>query len=105
MSEENSTQNEVVVRSGRKIAVGSDSWDIRENDEPVKFTDLITEARQFNGVVYLSFGAGVLDANNNGICDVASRLRMSLGTAQFLHNILGDIISDALKPTDMSKAN
>jgi hypothetical protein len=105
MSNDETASNEVIIRSGRKIAVGSEWWEIRDSGEPVKFTDMITEARHINGVVYLSFGAGIVDANNEGICDLVSRLRMNLGSAQFLHNLLGNMISNALKPTDASKAN
>lgn len=99
------SDNEVIIKSGREIAVGAERWEIRDAGGPVEFVDMITEARHINGVVYLSFGAGIVDANNEGICQVTSRLRLSLGTAQFLHSLLGGMISDALKPIDQSKAN
>ena len=106
MSNETSTQNEVVIRSGRKIAMGDQWWEIRDNGEPIKFTDYLTEARVVNGTFYLSFGACFVDANNQGIVDITSRLRMDLGTAQALHNMLGQMINNTLtKPADMSKAN
>lgn len=97
--------NEVVVRSGRKIAIGSDWWEIRDTGAPVHHVDILTEARNINGCIYLSFASGVIDANNEGFAQVASRLRMNFGVAQMLHNMLGDMIKDALTPPDPSKAN
>ncbi|RVO08203.1 hypothetical protein [Sinorhizobium meliloti] len=102
---ENETANEVVVKSGRRIAVGDEWWTVRKDDAACQFIDFLTEARQFNGTVYLSLASGILDANNEPIVDVVSRLRMNLGTAQVLHNLLGQIIGDALRPTGSSKAN
>ncbi|EXL09723.1 hypothetical protein BG36_20960 [Aquamicrobium defluvii] len=67
--------------------------------------DLLMEARQHMGVIALAFGSVVWDANNEPMAQVASRLRMDLGTAQNLHKLLGDMISDALKPADKSQAN
>ncbi|RVP96980.1 hypothetical protein [Sinorhizobium meliloti] len=99
------SQNDVVIRSGRKIAVGDQWWEIRDNGEPIKYTDYITEARLVHGTIYLSFGACFMDANNEGIVDIAARLRMDLAAAQSLHNMLGQMISNALTPTDTSKAN
>jgi hypothetical protein len=37
--------------------------------------------------------------------DIASRLRMDLMTAQAVHSMLGQMISSALTPPDISKAN
>lgn len=97
--------DEVVVKSGRFLPVGDSRWEIADRGGPVGFVDLVTEARQANGIVYLSFAAGVVDAANEPYADVFSRIRMHLGTAQFLHKMLGDMIDDALKPVDQSKAN
>ncbi|HEV7253859.1 MAG TPA: hypothetical protein VGN97_12305 [Mesorhizobium sp.] len=98
--------DEVVVSSGQVLSIGTDEWEIvGDTDLPVQFVDLITEARHLNGVVYLSFASGVVDANNTGRAHMACRLRMSLGTAQGLHHLLGDMISTALKPIDPSTTN
>jgi hypothetical protein len=99
------SENEVVVKSGRKIAVGSDYWDLRDDGTPVRYVDFITELRQHNSVVYLSIGSAVIDANNTPFVDIACRMRMDLGTAQNLHSLLGTMISDMLKPADQSKTN
>ncbi|WP_025661535.1 hypothetical protein [Rhizobium sp. IBUN] len=105
MSDEDFKRNELVVRSGQRIAVGDKWLDIRDNGGPVSFVDIITEARHNTGVVCLAFGSAIVDGNNSGICDIASRLRMNMSTAQLLHRLLGDMIADALKPADLSKAN
>lgn len=97
--------DEIVIKSGNQIAIGEKFWEIRDAGTRVEYVDILTEARNNNGVVYLSFGAGILDANNDGIVNISARLRMHLGSAQFLHKMLGDIISDALKPIDKSQAN
>lgn len=98
-------ENEVVISTGKKIAVGSDWWELVDDTTAVEYVDFITEARQFNGVIHLALGAGVVDAENMGVVHVTQRLRMSLTTAQILHNLLGGMISDALKPIDKSQAN
>ena len=96
---------EVVVRTGHKIAVGDRFLELRDKGARVEFVDTITEARHGSGVIAVSFGASVQEANNDGFVDVSCRLRMHLGTAQMLHKLLGDMISDALKPVDKSQAN
>lgn len=101
---EQSKQNDLANRSGKRTAVGSKWWEIRDNGEAIKFCDLITEARHSNGVVYLSLGSGIMDANNEGVCDIAVRLRMNFATAEALHSLLGEMIADVLKPTDKSQA-
>lgn len=102
---DNKPTNEVVLSSGRKIAVGDEWWSVRKDDVPCQFVDFLAEARHYNGIVYLSLASGILDANNEPIMDIVSRMRMSLGTAQVIHNLLGQMINDALKPADISKAN
>jgi hypothetical protein len=97
--------DEVVISSGRKLALGDKFLEIRDDGRPVHFVDLLMEARQHMGVVAVAFGSMVLDANNEPIAQVASRLRMDLGTAQNLHKLLGDMIAAALKPSDKSQAN
>jgi hypothetical protein len=99
------SDNEVFVRTGGKIAIGSEFWDIRDGGHPVMFTDVITEARHGNGVVSLSFGAGVIDANGKPFVDITHRMRMSLASAQFLRNLLDGMIKEALTPVDKSQAN
>ncbi len=97
--------NEIVLTSGKKIAVGSEWWTLENTDVAVDYVDLITEARQFNGIIHLSLGAGVRDANNAGVVRVSTRFRMNLLVAQGLHSLLGSMISDALKPVDKSQTN
>jgi len=105
MTSPTSGNNEVIVRSGRNIAMGDQWWEIRDSGEPIKFTDILTEARHVGGAVYLSFGACFIDANNQGMVDITSRIRLELGFAQALHSMLGQMISSALAPPDLSKAN
>lgn len=97
--------DEVVIKSGRVFVTGSEKWEIRDAGSPVAYVDLLTEARCVAGVVYLAFGSSVLDANSDGVVQVESRVRMHLGTAQFVHKMLGDMITDALKPVDKSQQN
>ena len=96
---------DVVQRSGRQLAVGSDWWEIRDPGVPVQFVDILTEGRHMNGVVHLAFASAIVDANNAGIASIAARLRMDLSAAQHLRNMLNGIIEDALKPKDQSKTN
>lgn len=99
------SENEVVIKSGRKVAVGSEWWELRDANVPVHYIDMITEARGHNGVVYLSLGSAIIDANNTPIVDMATRVRMDLGTAQNLHQILGGLIRNMTSPVDKSAAN
>ncbi len=99
------SDNEVFVRTGGQIAIGSEFWDIRDSGVPVVFTDIITEARHGNGVVCFSFGAGIQDANGKPFVDITHRMRMSLSTAQFLRTLLDGMIKEALTPVDKSQAN
>lgn len=105
MVDDNSGANEVVISTGRKIALGADWWEVRDQPGAVNYVDVISEARQFNGIIHLSLGVGIVDANNSGVVDITSRLRMNLVFAQSLHGLLGDMIADALKPVDKSSAN
>lgn len=97
--------NEVVIRSGRKLAVGADWWEIRDDGVPVTYIDMLTELRNHNSVVYLSLGQAIIDANNEPIVQVAARHRIDLGTAQTLHRLLGEMINEMTKPVDKSQAN
>ncbi|MDP9813860.1 hypothetical protein J2W42_006736 [Rhizobium tibeticum] len=99
------SENEVVVRSGRKIAVGSEYWEIRDGGAPVEYVDIITELRHHNGVVYVSLGSAIVDANNFPLVAIAGRYRMDIGTAQSLHTLLGDLLAGMLKPVDQPKAH
>src|SRR5690606_23127583 len=99
------SDNEVVVKSGRKIAMGADWWEIRDNGEPVRYVDVLTEARHYNGVLYLTLGSAFIDANNAGIVDIAARLRMDIGMAQNLQSMLKKMIDEVLTPVDKGKAN
>lgn len=96
----------VTLTTGRTISLGEEKWDIRDAGVPVSFADIITEARQINGVVYISLASGIADEGNKGVADITHRIRLSLGSAQFLHNVLGDLIKQSLAPPiDPSKAN
>ena len=97
--------DDVSVKPERRIAIADEWWTLRDSEAPAVFSDYITEARHWHGNVYLSFGSGVIDANNEPVIDIVSRLRMNLGTAQVLHQLLGQMIDDALKPVDKSTAN
>lgn len=97
--------DEVVISSGRKLAFGDKFLEIRDDGRPAHFVEILMEARQHMGVVSLAFGSMIWDANNEPVAQVASRLRMDLATAQNLHKLLGDMITDALKPADKSQAN
>ncbi|NRP74890.1 hypothetical protein ILFOPFJJ_05813 [Ensifer psoraleae] len=103
MDDEN--RNEVVVRSGRTLQMGTESWEIRDNGTPVQYVDLITEAREVNKVFYVSFASAIIDGQNPGIASIATRLRIDIGTAQYLHDLLEKLIQNALMPTDITKAN
>jgi hypothetical protein len=104
MSEKSDTR--VPITSGRQIGIGDDNFDIRDSGVPVTFADIVVEARQLNGLVYLSLAAGITDGKDPAIADVTNRMRMSLSTAQFVHNVLGTFIKEALTPpVDLSKAN
>ena len=94
-----------VTTAGQKIAIGREWWGLQDNSKSIDYVDFVTEARQFNGVIHLAMGAGVQDANNVGVIHVTTRLRMNLAAAQVLHNLLGGMISEALKPSDKSQTN
>lgn len=89
----------------KTIKLGDEIWEISRDEPPVEFVDLICEARQFNGIVYLSFLQTIVDAGTTPEARVNVRLRMNLAAAQSLHTLLGEMIKDALKPPDKSKAN
>lgn len=97
--------DEVVVRSGKTVKVGGEAWVITRDDAPVESVDMLCEARYFNGTVFLSFIQTVIDAGATPEAYINCRLRMNLATAQGLHGVLSQLISDALKPADQSKAN
>ncbi|TBY54519.1 hypothetical protein E0H59_13610 [Rhizobium leguminosarum bv. viciae] len=98
-------ENRVVISTGQRIAVGSEWWELRDDSENVDYVDMLCEARQFNGIVHLSLGVGIHDANNAGIVSVTNRIRMNLVVAQALHSVLGQMITDAMKPADKSQTN
>jgi hypothetical protein len=99
------SENEVIVKSGKSLPMGSERWEIRDGGAPVQFVDLITELRQSAGVIHMAFASTIIDAGNSPIVSIAARLRMDLQTAQNLHKFLGDAIADAFKPVDKSQSN
>ena len=91
MSEEEKTLPfRAVLGSGRTLKVGEETWAISDPGTRVEFFDLISEARCFNGIVYFSVAQSVMDAGNPGEAVICARLRCNLGTAQVLHNIIGE---------------
>lgn len=99
--------NEVraVLSTGKTIKLGNEKWRVTRDNATVEIVDLICEARVFNGIVSLSFAQTIMDAGDEPEAHICSRIRMNLATAQALHGILENVISDALKPADKSKAN
>lgn len=97
--------DEIVNRTVRKIALGSDWWDLIDDSSSVDFVDVITEMRAHEGVVYVAFGAAMIDANNDGVVRISNRLRMTLDRAQVLYAALGDTITKALDPSNKEKPN
>lgn len=97
--------DQVVIGSGRALQLGNEAWEIVDPGEVVKFVDLILEMRAVQGCVYLTLGSGVVEFGNPGRVQIASRLRMSIEAAHLLHGMLGELISDALKPADPKQAN
>jgi hypothetical protein len=98
------TIHEIIQRSGRKIAIGSDWLNVVDAGHAPKFVDVISEARLHAGIVYLSLASGVIEGNE-AFCQVESRLRMNIVTAQNLHRLLGQMIEDHFKPVDKSTTN
>lgn len=96
---------EVVVTTGKALKIGDERWVIRDPGTPVVLIDFITEARQFNGLIYMSFAHSIIDAGNEGDAVINARLRMNLAVAQNIRDLLTRMIDDALKPVDQSKAN
>ncbi|MCA0000972.1 MULTISPECIES: hypothetical protein [unclassified Mesorhizobium] len=94
-----------VLGTGKTLKIGEETWVIVERDIGVEFVDWITEIRQYGGNLYLSLATAVIDAGNAPEARICARLRMNLGVAQSLHAALGNVIADALKPVDKSKAN
>ena len=96
----------VVLGTGKTLKIGEETLVIRGGDEPpAVFVDFLTEFRPFNGVVCLAFAQAIIDVGNPPEAAVVSRLRMSLASAQLLHQALSKVIEDALKPPDKSKTN
>lgn len=96
--------HEIVQRSGRKIAMGPDWLNVVDAGHTPKFVDIISEARHHAGIIYLSLASGVIEGNE-AFCQVESRLRINIVTAQNLHRLLGQMIEDHFKPVDKSTTN
>ena len=86
---------EVVVSSGRRLPMGEDLWEIRDHGAPIHYADLVTEVRHHNTVIYLSLGQAISDNGNRPIAQIATRLRLDIGTAKMLHEQLGETINEA----------
>lgn len=58
------------------------------------FTDLITELREVDGVVYASFASFIIDGDEGGRkARVVSRLRMSKHRAAIFYGLLGNMLN------------
>lgn len=98
--------NEVVIKSSDVFALaeGLDA-EIIDSEAPIIFSDLVTENRVANGVVYLSLAAIHTDGTNRPKVRVVSRHRIGLVHAQVLRDMLTSLINEATKPVDKSQAN
>lgn len=65
------------------------------NVQPVS-ADLYTEARNYNGVVCLSFAAIVADGDAQAIASVVSRIRLTLPGAMDLRNALDRLLKETM---------
>lgn len=93
------------AESRKTVKLGDELWVITKDDAPIEWVELICEARQFNGIINLSFLQPIIDAGAAPEGRINVRLRMNVVTAQGLHNLLGTMIEDALKPPNKEKAN
>ena len=97
--------NDVVVRTGKTLRVGDVNWIIVEPVEiPLACPDFVLDTRHFNGVIQIAMASTRVEADVREAV-VCVRLRMDLNSAQLLHNTLGSLITNSLKPADQSKAN
>jgi hypothetical protein len=99
------SSDENKMQTGKMIEVDNEMWELRDTGAQTYFVDMFTEVRHINGVVYLSFGESIIDAQNPPHCQVTCRLRMNLATTQSLKNALDGIIGIALKPAPAGRAN
>ena len=65
--------------------------------QPVS-ADLITESREFHGIVAVSFGTIIVDGNGSPEASVCSRIRMTLATAANLKSALEKVLALAMPP-------
>lgn len=71
-----------ILDTPKTLKVGDDNWEIIDNDEVVKFADILLEARVSNGILALSLGSAIVDGSSAGQVRVASRLRIDIQTAK-----------------------
>lgn len=100
--------SDVVVKSGRQMDIGGIVFEVRGEKARVQFVDIICEANHHNGIVHMALAASYSEFGNPPVLEVQTRIRMTLTTAQNIHNILGQMIKDAFKEPgkpDKKKAN
>gem|GEM_PF-1634627 len=89
----------------KRIAMGDQWANLIDDGAPPLHADLICEARQYNGTFAIGLAAIILDGNSDLEARVLTRFRLNIVAAQNLHSLLGQMITDALKPADTTKAN
>ena len=90
--------NPSTIQFGDKVLEVTDPQHI----QPI-MPDVITEARDFNGVVCISLGTIFLDGGGDPRVETCARLRMSLASAGDLKNSLENILKKSMPGKD--KAN
>lgn len=96
---------EVVVRSGKTLQIQDATWVVVDGGVPPVVPTIFTEARTYDGIIYLAFAQSIIDGDNGPEAHICARLRLGLGFAQMLRSQLDRLIKDALEPPDQSKAN
>lgn len=79
------------------------SVDIVDPDNiPPLYTDLISELREVDGVIYISFASFIIDGDGDSgkKARVVSRIRISRGRAATIYGILGDLLGRDERPNE-----
>lgn len=73
-----------------------------DNVIPV-FAEIVTEAREIDGIVCLSFGTMIMDGTNEAgrKVRIVSRLRMTVGRVESLARILANVLAKQPIPKEM----
>jgi hypothetical protein len=72
-----------------------------DNIAPV-YADLITEFREVDGIIYISFASFIIDGDGDGgkKARVISRLRISRERAAIIYGLLGNTIGNQERPNE-----